>query len=128
MDIYEKPVVLETEDLAEGVYAASGAVSGVSVSNVELVSEGNEYNKVNTYKVSIKNNESEASSDWSVFISITYGSVTEAKIYNNWLASASLSGSAIKITPGGGGTIPAGGSIDVEVVVLYNSDSVRVSK
>lgn len=32
MKNYEKPVVLETEELAEGVYAASGGVAGASTS------------------------------------------------------------------------------------------------
>ncbi|MCM1056190.1 MAG: cellulose-binding domain-containing protein [Firmicutes bacterium] len=124
---YERPVVLANEDVAEGVYAASGAPAGsVSVSGVELTSAGSQYNKVNTYKVTIKNSGSEESTDWSVNISVTSGTATGAQVYNGWLASASLSGSTITITPGGGGAIPVGEKITVEVVVSYSSDSVEV--
>ena len=130
MKLYEKPVILANEELAEGVYAASGDIAGasgsVSVSGISLTSEGNQYNKVNIYAVTIKNGTKEAVADWSVSVSVTSGTATNATIYNGWLASASLSGSTITITPGGGGEIPAGGSIEVEVVVTYSSDSVKV--
>ena len=127
MTNYEKPVILANEDVAEGVYAASGVTAGsVSVSGVELASAGNQNYKVNTYNVTIKNNEDVVSKDWSVNISVTSGTATGAQIYNGWQASASLNGSTITITPGGGGEIPAGGEITVEVVVSYSSDSVEV--
>lgn len=136
MSLYKKPVVLVNEELAEGVYAASGAapsdppVSGgagsASVSNVALKSEGNIYYRVNTYTVTIQNSGSEELASWSVFVSVTSGVATEAKVDNGWLASASLSGSTITITPGGGGAIPGNGSIDVDVVVSYSSDSITV--
>ena len=130
MELYKKPVVLLNEELAEGVYAASGdvdeAAGGVSVSGVSLISEGNEYNKVNTYKVTIKNSGTEEAADWSASVAVVSGTVTDVVVYNTWLASASLSGSKITIVPGGGGAIPAGGSIEVEVVVFYSSSSVTV--
>lgn len=138
MELYKKPVVLLNEELSEGVYAASGDVTtgpsepsapgggGVSVTGVWLTSEGNEYNKVNIYNVSISNSGGEEAASWSVSVSVTSGTATEAKVYNGWQASASLSGSTITITPGGGGAIPAGGSITVEVVVFYSGDSVTV--
>lgn len=135
MKEYVRPIVLASEDLAEGVYAASGAVSAggsssgtgsASVSAIELISEGNQWNKVNIYKVTIANTGSEDSAEWSVSVSVTLGTATGATVYNNWLASASLNGSKITITPGGGGTITAGGSIDVEVVVSYEGDVVIV--
>lgn len=140
MTNYEKPVVLANEDVAEGVYAASGAVvpeasapaeigggsGSASVTGVELTSAGNEYYKVNTYNVTITNNGNEDKADWSVTVSVTSGTASGAQIYNSWLASASLNGSTITITPGGGGAIGAGQSIVVEVVVSYSSDAIIV--
>lgn len=138
MKNYEKPVILVNEELAEGVYAASGAVSGggdssdggasggVTVSSVELSAAGDQWNKVNTYKVTIENPGNAELADWSASVSVTSGTASAATIYNGWLASASLNGSTITVRPGGGGAIPAGGSITVEVVVSYTSDSVTV--
>lgn len=136
MTNYEKPVVLANEDVAEGVYAASGAVvpeaevvgggGSASVTGVELASAGNEYYKVNTYKVTIANSGNEELKDWTASVSVTSGTATAAQIYNGWLASASLNGSTITITPGGGGAIGAGQSIVVEVVVSYSSDAITV--
>lgn len=130
-NIYEKPIVLANEELSEGVYAASGAVeepAGVSVGGVELVEEGNQWNKVNKYAVNVVNTGSEEAKDWSVSIYVKSGTATNATIYNGWLASASLSGNTITITPGGGGAVPANGSIGVELVVAYSSASVTVGK
>lgn len=137
MKRYERPVILANEELAEGVYAASGAVDGgdssdggasggVSVSSVELSVPGNQYNKVNTYKVTINNPGNVELKEWSANVSITSGTASAVTIYNGWQASASLNGSKITITPGGGGAIAAGASIVVEVVVSYTSDSVTV--
>lgn len=131
---YLKPLVVVNDELAEGVYAASGNVTepnqpttgSVSVTGVSIASEGNQWNKVNTYKVTIANSTSEDKADWTVAISVISGTATDAKINNGWLASAYLNGSTITITPGGGGAIPAGGSIEVEVVVSYSSDSITV--
>ena len=127
MKEYDRPIIMATEELAEGVYAASGS-NPISVSSVELISEGNQWNKVNTYKVTIRNSGSADLADWIVSISVTSGTATNATVYNGWQASASLNGKKITITPGGGGVIEAGGAIDVEVVVTYDSDSVTVSK
>ena len=131
MKKYEKPMILVNEELAEGVYAASGALGGAdtasaSVSDVKLTQEGNQYNKVNTYTVTITNSGNEELTNWSVSITVASGTATNATVYNGWLAAASLSGNKITITPGGGGTISAGSSIDVEVVVTYSSDSITV--
>lgn len=131
MKSYERPVVLANEELAEGVYAASGSFAGAGsgaafVSGVELVSAGNEYYKVNTYKVTISNSGSQDLTEWSVSVSVTSGTATNAEVYNGWLASASLTGDKITITPGQGGVISANNSIDVEIVVGYSSDSVTV--
>ena len=131
---YLKPLVVVNDELAEGVYAASGNVTepnqpttgSVSVTGVSLTEAGNEYYKVNKYKVTITNSTSEDKADWKVAISVISGTATEAKVDNNWLASASLVGSTITITPGGGGVISAGGSIEVEVVVSYSSNSITV--
>ena len=132
MELYKKPVVLLNEELAEGVYAASGAVdesagsSGVSVAGVSLTNEGNEYYKVSTYTVTIKNSGSQPATDWSVSVSVTFGVATEALVYNGDLAKAALNGSKITIAPGPGGAIPAGGSIEVPVVVSYSSNSITI--
>ncbi len=138
MKNYEKPVILANEELAEGVYAASGAVDGggdssggsasgaASVSSVELAAAGDQWNKVNTYNVTINNSGNTELTDWSASVFVTSGTATAAQIYNGWQASASLSGSTITITPGGGGAIAAGSSITVSVVVSYSSDSVTV--
>lgn len=140
MKSYEKPVILVNEELAEGVYAASGAVSdagggdssqggssgGVTVSSVEQTDPGNQWNKVSKNNVTIANPGNVELADWSATVSVTSGTATAAQVYNGWQASASLSGNTITIKPGGGGVIPAGGSITVEVVVSYSSDSVTV--
>lgn len=138
MKNYEKPVILANEELAEGVYAASGTVDGggdssggsasgtASVSSVELITAGDQWNKVNTYNVTINNSGNTELTDWSASVSVTSGTATAAQIYNGWQASASLSGNTITITPGGGGAIAAGSSITVSVVVSYSSDSVTV--
>lgn len=129
MKNYEKPMILVNEEFAEGVYAASGALGGAdtaSVSDVKLTQKGNQYNKVNTYTVTITNSGNEELTNWSVSITVASGTATNATVYNGWLAAASLLGNTITITPGGGGTIAAGSSIDVEVVVTYSSDSITV--
>lgn len=134
---YEKPLVVANEEVAEGVYAASGAgASGsadaaagggsVSVSGVKLVTAGNVWNKVSTYGVTIQNGGNEELKDWAATVSVTSGTATSAQVYNTWQASASLSGNTITITPGGGGTIGAGQSITVEIVVSYSSDAIAV--
>lgn len=128
---YEKPVILANEDMAEGVYAASGAqIAGgsdsVSVSGVSMESEGNQYYKVNTYNVKIRNSGQVDSADWSVDVSVISGTASDVTTYNGWLASASLSGNTITIRPGAGGMIAAGQEITVEIVVSYSSDSVEV--
>lgn len=125
MEKYVRPVVLANEELAEGVYAASGT-GVVSAASVALETEGNQYYKVNTYKVAIVNSGSEPSSDWTVVLSVTSGTATEAKTYDTWTANASLSGSTITIEPGSGGTIPAGDKIELIIAVSYSSDSVTV--
>lgn len=139
MKDYVKPEVLANEELAEGVYAASGAVSGsesdsgagtgepsVSVSNVEETSTGNAYYKVNVYTVTVGNSGGEAADSWSTSVSITAGTVDSVSTYDPGLAGVSLNGDKITITPGERGSIPAGGSIKVSVVVSYSSDSVTV--
>ncbi len=133
---YEKPLVVENEEAAEGIYAASGAVvpgpaedageGTATVSAVERIAEGTVWNKVDTYKVTIRNTGNEELRDWTVSVSVTSGTATAAQIYNGWQASASLNGTTITITPGGGGAIGAGGSIAVEVVVSYSSDAITV--
>lgn len=131
---YKKPLVFANEELAEGVYAASGAndagndspTEGVAVTNVKLTTPGNPNYKVNVYTVTIRNFGNEAVSDWKATVSVTSGVATYAQVYSNWTASASLKGTTITITPGGGGTIPANGTIDVEVVVSYSTDSIEI--
>lgn len=122
----------------ESVYAASGVVvpgatedtvaggGSVSISNVELGTAGNQWNKMSTHNVKIQNSGNEESKDWTVSVSVTAGTADSVQIYNGWQASASLSGNTITITPGSGGAISAGGSITVEVVVKYSSDTIAV--
>lgn len=134
MKNYEKPIVLTNEDLAEGVYAASGAVSGggvaggsgtVAVSSVETDSVGNQWYKVNVYKVTITNFGSESSADWSVSISVTSGSAVSVSTYGDYV-NVSLSGKKITISAGANANIGAGQSIECYVVVNYDSDSITV--
>ena len=135
MEQYKKPVVLMNEELAEGVYAASGAVTpdqpqsgGVSVAGLRLTEQGNEYYKVNKYMLNIQNSGGEASTDWSVSLPVTSGTATSAQVYNGQIASASVSGNIIIVTAGAGDAriIPAGGSIEVEVIVSYSSASITI--
>lgn len=127
MERYEKPSVVINDEMTEGVYAASGAVDdpgSVHVSAIDVVSKGSQYNKVNVYKIKITNSTNEEATDWSVTIDaagdLECAGVTGATIYNGWLASTTLNNGIIKITPGGGGAIAAGESIEVELVVNYN--------
>lgn len=136
MKNYEKPIVLSNEDIAEGIYAASGAVdssgagasgSAASVSKVTLSSSGNEYYKVNTYEVTVKNSGSEDLAGWAASVTVTSGTVTAVTSYNTWLATAEHAGSVITIRPGNGGTIiGAGQEISVTLAVSYSSDAVAV--
>lgn len=126
MKCYESPTILLNEELAEGVYAASGTVAGGGISySISLTEEGNQYNKVNKYNVAVTNNGSETSSNWSVTLQAA-GSISGAVIYNGWQASAAVNGNQITITPGGGGAIEAGSTINIELVVSYNGESVTV--
>lgn len=136
---YEKPLVVANDEVAEGVYAASGAVvpgatdspdagsGSASVSTVELGTAGNAWYKVNTYKVTIQNSGNEDLNEWAATVSVTSGTATAAKTYNSWQASASLNGNTITITPGSGGTIGAGQSITVEIEVSYSSEAITVN-
>lgn len=136
MKNYEKPIVLSNEDIAEGVYAASGAVDSsgagatggaASVTKVELTSLGNAYYKVNTYDVTIKNNGSEDLTGWTASVSVTSGTVTAATIYNSWVAAAAYENGVITIRPGEGGTvIGAGQEITVSVAVSYSSETIAI--
>lgn len=130
MKNYEKPVVVPNDETAEGVYAASGAVDSgvdtVAVSDIELVTPGNEYYKTNVYRVTICNYSNEEKKDWSVNIKVVSGNATEAKTYNGWLARVSLSGNTVTITPSDGGALDAGKAISVEVVISYDSGSITV--
>lgn len=137
MKKYEKPVVLVNEELAEGIYTASGdndsvntgvTKNAISVDSVKEKTVGDQWNKTNTYGVTIKNSGNTESKDWSATVTVSQGTATAAQIYNGWQASASLSGNTITITPGGGGAIAAGSSIEVEVVVNYSSNSIKVTK
>ena len=129
---YKKPLVLANEELAEGVYAASGDDNnepnkdGVVVTDVKLTTPGNEYYKVHVFTVTIHNYGNTAVKDWKATVNVTSGVATNAQVYNGDLASASLSGTAITITPGAGGGIPANGSINVEVVVSFSSSDVKL--
>lgn len=125
MKTYEKPMIIKVEDVAESVYMASGTAGGGSTGNgisytVALMQPGDQYNKVNKYKVIISNNSDSDASDWKVELTVT-GSASSAQIYNVWFASATLNGNKITITPGGGGTIEAGKALTVEMVVNYDT-------
>ncbi len=126
MKCYESPMILLNEELAEGVYAASGASTGGGISySVSLIEAGNQYNKVNKYNVAVTNNGSEKSGNWSVTLQAT-GTIGSVTIYNGWQASAAANGNQITITPGGGGAIEAGNTINIELVVSYTSDGINV--
>lgn len=135
MKTYEKPIVLVNSELSEGVFAASGVTGpvgptgssgGASVSSVTMTKPGNPNYKYNTYNVVIKNDSDKELTDWTAALNVSSGAATNAQIYNGWQAGASLNGGAITITPGGGGTIPPGGEITVEVVVGYDGDGVEI--
>ena len=133
MEQYKKPVVLMNEELAEGVYAASGAVGGgesepggARVSGVRLTQEGNAYYKVNQYEVTISNDGNEELTSWSVTLTVI-GTATSVTNYDSNF-NVSLSGNTITITPGQWGQIPAGGSKSVEFAVSYSSDSISIGQ
>lgn len=124
MKNYEKPVILANEELAEGVYAASGAGS-VSVSSVELTAPGSEWYPVNTYKVTVTNMGSEGTADWSVSIPVVSGTVKEVGTYSGWFANVSYNGSSIVITPSGG-EFAGGSSTEVQITVKYDGAPVKI--
>lgn len=124
MKSYEKPVILANEELAEGVYAASGAGS-VSVSSVVLTASGNEWYPVNTYTVTVTNMGSEGTADWSVSIPVVSGTVKEVGTYSGWFAKVSYNGSSIVITPYGG-EFAGGSSTEVQITVKYDGTPVKI--
>lgn len=106
MKKYERPVVLVNEELAEGIYTASGdsgsvdtgaTKDSISVSSVKEKSVGDQWNKTNTYGVTIKNSGSAESKDWSVTITVSRGAPTGAQVYNTWQASASRVGIPLRL-------------------------------
>ncbi len=126
MGRYERPVVLANEELAEGVYAASGS-SAVEVDEIELTGAGNPYYQVNTYKVVLRNNEDQEITDWSASLSVTEGTATGVGTYSGWFANVALNGNQIVISPSGNGSFAAGGKVEVQITVNYDGDSVKVN-
>lgn len=85
MEIYEKPIVLVTEDFAEGVYAASGAVTG-NVSGTLIAADhyGNFYMKMSgfensaIYRIVVTVTETDAvyglsNASWGDYVGIVSG-------------------------------------------------------
>lgn len=131
MKAYEKPMIIKVEDVAESVYMASGATGGSSAGNgisytVSVKSQGNEWYKVNTYQVIISNHSENDASEWKVELTVS-GSASNAQIDNSYVASATLNGNKITITPGQGGAIKAGEALTVDVTVYYDTESITVS-
>ena len=135
MEMYQKPVVLLNEELAEGVYAASGAVDaggsttggagGARVSKIELTSAGNEYYKVNGYTVTISNDGSEELTDWSVTLTVI-GTATSLTNYDSQNFKVTLDGNTITITPIQYGSIAPGGTKSVGFAVSYSSPAITL--
>lgn len=114
-------MIFVNEELAEGIYAASGAgtdgditysIDLMGTSNLDYISQ--EY----TYNVTIKNNSAEEASSWTVLLKVVEGMALDVKGYDNLKVSVSLRGDIITVTPGRVGSIPANGSITVEMVVV----------
>lgn len=131
MELYVKPIVLVNEELAEGIYAASGnpaqseqpaASKGVSAS-VE-VTNNDTWNKVIYLNVTITNNGSEVAKDWSVALNVT-GTATNLTSYDSNYR-ITLSGNTITIVPVQWGDIPAGGSKTVGFNVSYSGASITI--
>lgn len=131
MNGYERPELKDLEGAAEGVFMASGSVGGTGSTGgsdviymLERTQTGDQWNKVDVFTLTVTNNSAEELRDWEATLYVTSGTMTGAQVYNGWLASASMSGNKVVVTPGGGGAVGAGASIKVEVVVSYSSDGV----
>lgn len=124
MKRYERPMVFVNEELAEGIYAASGA--GTSSDITYDVGVIRQWNNTKVYNVTVKSSSAEEVSLWTVSLKVVEGTAINAQVYNNWLASASLQGDTITITPGGGGSVSADKSVTFEMQVDYSSDSGKI--
>lgn len=138
MKFYEKPIILLNEELSEGVYAASGAVSpsgpsgpsgpsasGGGVSATVNVSNNDTWNKVIDFTVTIQNNGSETATDWSVSLHVTGTPISLTNYDSNY--KATLSGNTITITPVQWGDISVGGSKTVGLKLSYSGDSISIA-
>ncbi len=127
MKNYEKPAVIIPEGFAEGVYLASGAESGGdSVSDVTYTTRMEDaWSGVKYCYVNVTNNADAEKADWQIVLTAE-GTLTGAQIYNGWLAIATVDGSKITVTPGGGGVLAAGASVEIQVVVNYSGDTIVV--
>ena len=124
---YEKPVVMIQEGFAEGVYLASGADAGNGgASDVTYTTRMEDaWSGVKYCYVTVTNATDAEKADWQIVLTAE-GTLTGAQIYNGWLASAAVDGSKITVTPGGGGVLAAGASVEIQVVVNYSGDTIVV--
>lgn len=127
MKHYERPVVIIQEGYAEGVYLASGADTGSdNASEVTYTTRMEDaWSGVKYCYVTVTNNTDAEKADWQVVLTAE-GTMTGAQIYNGWLASAAVDGNKITVTPGGGGVLAAGASVEIQVVVNYSGDTITV--
>lgn len=127
MKQYEKPVVIIQEGFSEGVYLASGADAGSgSQADVTYTTRMEDaWGGVKYCYVTVTNHTDKEKNDWQVVLTAE-GTMTGAQIYNGWLAAAAVDGNKITVTPGGGGAIAAGASLELQVVVSFSGDTIVV--
>jgi hypothetical protein len=94
---YAKPVVVITDDLAEGVYTASGSSSGNSVSYSLQPYEQDTYNNNTSYMIQFTNNGTAPLSTINVTLRIT-GSIDSFTSYQSGNLILEKSGSDVKVT------------------------------
>lgn len=99
MKTYKKPMVIQVEDVAEGVYMASGTAGGGSTGNGIKVKTDVTGGWGNTIQVTftIENTSSEDVYGWEVIIPFS-GEISSANIYESNF-SCSSKGSKLSITP-----------------------------
>lgn len=112
MKNYEKPMILANEELAEGVYAASGSSgSGDGALIVEATITSNDGSSTCYFSGTVQNTSANDVSSWSATL-VFDGPVSTATVWN---CNTAISGSTIIITPQEGSwneTIAAGGKVD----------------
>jgi hypothetical protein len=121
MKKYTKPMILFNEQLAEGVYTASGA-GGVSYI-LTAGEPGNQWYTTAAYSIRVVNNTAETVNGWKVVLTVTSQNATGLSVYDGRY-SGKLSGNQIIIS--GQDSLASGGETQFGFAVSYSGSGVTV--